>query len=234
LGKIREEFIKAELIEKTESGQQGHHFLWITDFPLFALDPTTGVLETVHHPFTAPHPDDAHLLNDVTDISTATPEQLANLQKIRSLAYDLVLDGQEVGGGSIRIHDAELQKKVLADILKLDYHDLQHLIDALQSGCPPHGGIALGLDRLIAIICHTKSIRDVIAFPKSLDGKDLLSKAPVPITEEEKLRYHLEILDEDREKELKAQLGAHEAIVGEAEEPMDIENGEVTAKAGAN
>lgn len=108
-------------------------FLWIVDFPLFLPNEETGQLETVHHPFTAPHPDDVHLL-----------ESRDTLEICRSLAYDLVLNGQEIGGGSIRIHDADLQRKVLNDILKLDSDHLTHLIEALESGCPPHGGIALG------------------------------------------------------------------------------------------
>lgn len=109
------------------------HFLWVVDFPLFLRNDETGELETAHHPFTAPHPDDMHFLD-----SPNTFEQC------RSLAYDLVLNGQEIGGGSIRIHDASLQRRILNDILKLNSDHLMHLIEALDSGCPPHGGIALG------------------------------------------------------------------------------------------
>lgn len=112
-----------------------HEFLWIVDFPLFQRNDETDELETVHHPFTAPHPDDMHLLESNGN---------DNLEQCRSLAYDLVLNGQEIGGGSIRIHDANLQRKVLNDILKLDSNHLGHLLEALESGCPPHGGIALG------------------------------------------------------------------------------------------
>lgn len=162
------------------------NFLWIVDFPLFTPEQKTGALETTHHPFTAPHPDDLSYLDDPKDYA-----------KCRSLAYDLVLNGQEIGGGSIRIHDASLQWKILNDILRLDSVHLKHLLDALESGCPPHGGIALGIDRLLSIICKTNSIRDVIAFPKSFEGKDLLSKAPCPITPEDLKLYHLSI---DKEK----------------------------------
>lgn len=159
------------------------NFLWVIDFPMFSLPVNqTSPLESVHHPFTAPHPEDAHLLHD----PIAHPQ-------IRSQAYDLVLNGQEVGGGSIRIHDAALQTKVLDDILQIDHSHLAHLIDALASGCPPHGGIALGLDRLLAIVCGTNSIRDVIAFPKGADGKDALTKAPVPISQEELDMYHIAV-----------------------------------------
>ncbi|GBN70504.1 Aspartate--tRNA ligase, mitochondrial, partial [Araneus ventricosus] len=110
----------------------------------------------------------------------------------RSQHYDLVLNGQEIGGGSIRIHDANLQKYVLEEVLKEDSSELQHLLDALSSGCPPHGGIALGIDRLLSIMCGCRSITEVIAFPKSLDGKDLMSGAPCSISDEDKRLYHIE------------------------------------------
>lgn len=122
-----------------------YQFLWIVDFPLFLRNDANGELETAHHPFTAPHPDDIHLLE-----SKGTQDQC------RSLAYDLVLNGQEIGGGSIRIHDAGLQRRILNDILKLDSNHLTHLIEALESGCPPHGGIALG----IKFIQSTTKIND--------------------------------------------------------------------------
>lgn len=134
MGKIRLELIGAiGAANDQPKTNDVYEFLWIVDFPLFLANEETGLLETVHHPFTAPHPDDMHLLE-----STDTHDQC------RSLAYDLVLNGQEIGGGSIRIHNANLQRKVLNDILKLDSSHLKHLIEALESGCPPHGGIALG------------------------------------------------------------------------------------------
>lgn len=204
LGKIRLELINhyiAKGVLPAFSDRQ-HNLLWVVDFPLFTINEDSGALETAHHPFTAPHPDDEHLLH--------SPD---TRDKCRSLAYDLVLNGEEIGGGSIRIHNADLQRKVLNDVLRLDSSHLAHLIDALESGCPPHGGIALGtynlqlillnydsfpllfsgIDRLMSIICKTNSIRDVIAFPKSFEGKDLLSKAPCAITDEELNLYHLDI-----------------------------------------
>lgn len=189
LGKIRldliDQFIAAKKMQKVSDDIM--KFLWIVDFPLFTLDEKTGTLETTHHPFTAPHPDDFHLLSN--------PEDFV---KCRSLAYDLVLNGNEIGGGSIRIHNASLQRRIINEILHLESSHLTHLIDALESGCPPHGGIALGIDRLLSIICRTNSIRDVIAFPKSTKGKDLLSKAPFPISRDELDLYHLQIKTSDK------------------------------------
>ncbi|XP_075533702.1 aspartyl-tRNA synthetase, mitochondrial isoform X2 [Dermacentor variabilis] len=152
-------------------------FLWVTDFPLFCLD-KDGSIKSSHHPFTAPHPDDAHLLYT---------EPL----KVRGQHYDLVLNGWEVAGGSIRIHHAPTQRHVLTDILQEDDCELSHLLEALESGAPPHGGIALGLDRLVCLACAVPSIRDVIAFPKSAEGRDLLGGAPAPIDLHERQLYHL-------------------------------------------
>merc|ERR1719427_1058238 len=110
--------------------QETLKFLWVVDFPLFLVNEESGQLESAHHPFTRPNDEDLHLLKTY-------PEQ------VRAQHYDLVLNGQEIGGGSIRIHETDLQK---------------HILDALSVGCPPHGGIALGLDRLMMIICKAKSI----------------------------------------------------------------------------
>lgn len=183
-----------------ERSKEDNKFLWVVDFPMFTMNDNTNELESTHHPFTAPHPEDLHLLTNEGTRCIA-----------RSLAYDLVLNGQEVGGGSIRIHEAKLQKFVLDDILKLDRQHLKHMIEALQSGAPPHGGIALGVDRLMSIICNTDSIRDVIAFPKGLEGKDPLSKAPCEISEEEKKMYHIKIIEKDE-------------VAGETDAPQRIEN----------
>lgn len=194
----------------TELAKEENKFLWVVDFPMFTLNDDTNQLESTHHPFTAPHPDDKHFLtNENSRILT------------RSLAYDLVLNGQEIGGGSIRIHDATLQKLVLDDILKLNRDHLKHMIEALQSGAPPHGGIALGIDRLMSIICNTNSIRDVIAFPKGLEGKDPLSKAPCEISEEEKKMYHI-VVDEGREETVE-NMEVVQEIIDEIEKLTDEE-----------
>jgi len=173
LGKQRT-LMANHLIPDLNSREQ--ELLWIIDFPLFVQE--TGVLESAHHPFTAPHHHDQHLLRS---------EPL----KCRSLHYDLVLNGQEIGGGSVRIHNSDDQRFVLSDVLKEDTAELEHLLQALSCGCPPHAGIALGLDRIIAILTKSDSIRDVIAFPKSLQGRDTMSGAPAQITDEQKSMYHI-------------------------------------------
>jgi len=173
LGKLRNLLAK-EFIPDLE--ERPDKFLWVVDFPLFLIE--DGVLESAHHPFTACHPEDRHMFR-------------SRPLECRSLHYDLVLNGQEVGGGSVRIHSMEDQMFVLDDVLKADVSELKHLLDALNSGCPPHAGIALGLDRLVAILTKSNSIRDVIAFPKSSEGKDVMSGAPANITEEQKHYYHL-------------------------------------------
>lgn len=104
----------------------------------------------------------------------------------------MVLNGNEIGGGSIRIHNAEKQEKILK-LLNIEKSTLEHMLEMLASGCPPHGGIALGLDRLFSIILNTATIRDVIAFPKTFEGKDPLSGAPSPISEKDKKLYHIDI-----------------------------------------
>ncbi|KAJ0044305.1 hypothetical protein NL108_003359 [Boleophthalmus pectinirostris] len=157
------------------------HFLWVVDFPLFLpKEEHPEELEAAHHPFTAPHPEDTALL-------------YTEPHKVRGQHYDLVLNGNEVGGGSIRIHRAIQQQHILKNILKEDSSLLTHLLEALNSGAPPHGGIALGLDRLVSIMVGASSIRDVIAFPKSFRGHDLMCQAPDFVSEEELDSYHISI-----------------------------------------
>jgi aspartyl-tRNA synthetase len=147
-------------------------FLWIVDFPLFEFNDEEKRLFSVNHPFTAPNPDDLKNME-------------AQPLKTRALAYDMVLNGEEMGGGSIRIHSRELQLKVL-ELLGLTREEaidrFGFLVEALTYGAPPHGGIAFGVDRLIMMLCGTESIRDVIAFPKTQKAVDLMSGAPSDVS----------------------------------------------------
>jgi aspartyl-tRNA synthetase len=156
-------------------------FLWVTDFPMFIRE-QNGTLSSVHHPFTAPNPDDIELLD-------SAPE------KVRALAYDVVLNGLELGGGSIRINDPALQRKVLS-LLGVDAKTAQarfgFLLDALSAGAPPHGGIALGFDRLAMVLAGASSLRDVIAFPKTTAARALFEDAPSAVPPEDLRELHLQ------------------------------------------
>ncbi|MDP9280087.1 MAG: aspartate--tRNA ligase [Gemmatimonadota bacterium] len=156
-------------------------FLWVTDFPMFIRE-QNGTLSSVHHPFTAPNPEDLGLLE-------SAPE------KVRALAYDVVLNGLELGGGSIRINDPALQRRVLS-LLGVDAKTAQNrfgfLLDALSAGAPPHGGIALGFDRLAMVLAGASSLRDVIAFPKTTAARALFEDAPSAVPPEDLRELHLQ------------------------------------------
>ncbi|KAK0569097.1 aspartate--tRNA ligase msd1 [Tilletia horrida] len=168
-------------------------FLWVTEFPLFTVadedkaDLSRGRWSSSHHPFTAPMAEDLAELQDIMRMKQ-TPEK-PRLGAIRGQHYDLVLDGQEIGGGSVRIHDAQLQEDIFRNILELtdtEVAQFRHLLLALKSGAPPHAGIALGFDRLMAILTGSASIRDVIAFPKATSGLDPLFGSPSPLGGDER------------------------------------------------
>ena len=142
--------------------------LWIVDFPLFEWSDEEQRLMATHHPFTMPNPDDLHLLDE-------------HPEKVRAKAYDFVCNGIEVGGGSIRIHDTELQAKmfkVLGFTPQQAEEQFGFLMNAFKYGAPPHAGLAFGLDRYVSIMAGLDSIRDVIAFPKNNSGRDVMLDAP--------------------------------------------------------
>jgi aspartyl-tRNA synthetase len=166
LGRIRSRI--AEMQQLT-AGSAELDFLWVTDFPLLAFDAAENKWNAVHHPFTRPKAEDVAKL------------EAGDLAHVRAEAYDVVLNGVELGGGSIRIHEPDLQAKAFT-ALGVSEEDQQslfgHILRAFRLGAPPHGGIAFGLDRIVMMICGEESIRDVMAFPKNNRGLDLMSQSP--------------------------------------------------------
>ncbi|MGA3006534.1 MAG: aspartate--tRNA ligase [Opitutaceae bacterium] len=158
------------------------NFLWVVDFPLMSYDEEKNGYVATHHPFTSPVPEDVALLD-------------RDPKKVRGQHYDVVLNGMELGGGSIRIHQPALQKKVFEDVLKIPADVVEsrfgYMLKAFTYGAPPHGGIAFGLDRMVALLCGTTSIRDVIAFPKTQKGQDLMAQSPTPVTAKQLKDLHI-------------------------------------------
>ncbi|KAF8505505.1 tRNA synthetases class II-domain-containing protein [Russula emetica] len=178
LGRQRLRLAQLAQLRETYTPTRTPHFHWITEFPLFTrADPekdlfAKGRWSSTHHPFTAPAWQDVQALYD------------GRISEVRGQHYDLVLNGVEIGGGSVRVHDAMMQEYIFSEVLQLDENEkasFNHLLHALSCGAPPHGGIALGFDRLVAVLCNATSIRDVIAFPKTSAGTDALLRSPTPI-----------------------------------------------------
>jgi len=186
LGRIRLE--SAKLLQergRLEICEDQYNFLWVVDFPLMLFDEDAGRPVAAHHPFTAPVPEDAAIM-------------VEKPTEARSQAYDIVLNGSEIGGGSIRIHQPELQDKVFREVLQIPPEVVEsrfgYMLKAFKFGAPPHGGIALGFDRICSILGKTRSIREVIAFPKTQRGQDLMTDAPGSVTERQLRDLHIGVM----------------------------------------
>lgn len=185
LGKIR--LYCAEVLKgqgKLNIPADRFDFLWVVDFPLLSFDKENNRWYSSHHPFTAPVAEDIPMLK-------------ADPKKVRGQHYDIVVNGVELGGGSIRIHQPEVQKTVFEEVLQIPPDVVQarfgYMLEAFKYGAPPHGGIALGFDRLIAILCGTPSIRDVIAFPKTAKGTCLMTDSPGSVEAKQLRELHLDL-----------------------------------------
>jgi len=165
---------------------QAHAFCWVVDFPLFEHDPKTGAHVPAHHPFTAPHPEDVGYLE-------------SDPGRVRAQHYDAVYNGNELGSGSIRITNPELQSTIFR-LLGISPEEQQRrfgfLLDGLAAGAPPHGGFALGFDRMAMLLAGASSLRDVIAFPKTTAARALFEGAPTPVNAEDLRDLHLSVTNE--------------------------------------
>jgi aspartyl-tRNA synthetase len=173
--------------------QNQFKFCWILDFPLFEWNAEENRWDSMHHPFTAPRLDQLDQLN-------IDPSQ------VKAQAYDIVLNGFEIGGGSIRIHRSDLQEKIF-QLLNLSEGEIQqkfgYFIEALQYGCPPHGGIALGLDRIMMLMSGESSIRETMAFPKTQKGTCLMSGAPSPVSNDQLMVLGIQLREKKESKAIK-------------------------------
>ena len=175
---------KHRLFEQTGTAED-FKFLWVTDFPMYEWDEETKVWNAAHHPFTSPHEEDIKAGRLTSDKGA-----------VRALAYDIVLNGTELGSGSIRIHRKDVQAEIFRSLGMSDEEAKElfgFFLDALEYGTPPHGGIALGLDRIVMILAGASSLREVIAFPKTAKAIDLMVDAPTPVSEQQLRELHLKI-----------------------------------------
>lgn len=184
--------LRLEIGRRLNLIKDGFNFLWIVDFPLLEWNPDEKRFQAMHHPFTSPVDEDIEKLFSIKEEDLKRPDSI--LGKIKAKAYDIVLNGYELGGGSIRIHDPEIQTQMFK-ILGIPEEEARlkfgFLIEALKYGAPPHGGIALGLDRLLMLMAGANSIRDVIAFPKTQKGVCLMSGAPSPVEPKQLKELHI-------------------------------------------
>lgn len=183
--------LRVHIAKQLELNQKDHYsFLWVTDFPLFEYDEDSNRYVAKHHPFTAPHDQDLELLEK-------------DPGACRAKAYDMVLNGYEIGGGSIRIHRSDVQKKMFK-ALGFSQEEAEEkfgfFIDAFQYGAPPHGGIAYGLDRIAMLAVGTENIRDVIAFPKTQDARCVMTSAPSTAGDDQLEELHIQVLKKQKEE----------------------------------
>jgi aspartyl-tRNA synthetase len=195
LGRIRLRVAEYQDLIAKAKGQSGSDiwdFLWVYDFPLLLWSAEENKWNAMHHPFTRPKAEDMALLDD--------PKKFP---EIRAEAYDVVLNGVEIGGGSIRIHEPPLQDKMFG-VLGISPEDRQsqfgHLLRALRLGAPPHGGIAFGLDRLVMLLCGAETIREVMAFPKNNRGMDLMSQSPSDVDPRQLRELGIKLASEKKTK----------------------------------
>ncbi len=186
LDRVRQYLAKELDLIPDDQSNKNWNFLWVVDFPMFEFNNEENRFEALHHPFCAPNQEDLGHQQD---------EWPKRLPKAKAQAYDLVLNGLELGGGSLRIHDPELQKQVFATIglpEKQSTEQFGFLIDALDMGAPPHGGLAFGLDRIVMLLSGEESIRDTIAFPKTQQARCLMTQAPANVSANQLKDLHVE------------------------------------------
>src|SRR5262249_53624396 len=172
------------IFKKAGDQDRDFRFLWVTNFPIFEYDENEGRWVAAHHPFPSPHEEDMDKLE-------------TNPAMVRALAYDVVLNGTELGSGSVRIHRQDIQRKIFHALGMTEEEARSRFgffLEALEYGTPPHGGIALGLDRIVIILAGTDSPREVIPFPKTAAAKDLMCEAPTPVTEAQLRELGIQVL----------------------------------------
>ena len=172
------------MFKKSGDPAKDFRFLWVTNFPMFEWDEGDMQWNAAHHPFTSPHEEDMPLLE--TGVESGVKDPLSPLSAVRALAYDVVLNGTELGSGSIRIHRQDVQSRIFRALGMTEEEARSRFgffLEALEYGTPPHGGIALGLDRIVMILAGADSLREVIPFPKTAAAKDLMMEAPTPVAE---------------------------------------------------